>query len=156
MKITPLNSDQIWDRVNKLALKANNNKEIPIGAVLLNDQGDLIAESFNAREMSHNISDHAEILTINKAGQKLKSWKLNNFSLYVTLEPCLMCFGAIINSRIENVYFMLKNDKTISSSEIFKALTNKTHIKKYQQIKTPKSIVAKKIIDQFFNEMRSK
>ncbi len=156
MEFNNINSDQIWDRVNWLAQQAYNNKEIPIGAILLDDQGSIIAESFNSREASNNISDHAEILTINKAGQITKSWKLNNFSLFVTLEPCLMCFGAIINSRIKNVYFMLKNEKTISSIKIFNSLIQKLHIKEYRQIETQKATEAKKIINLFFNQMRTK
>ena len=78
--------------------------EVPVGAVIcLNDE--IIAAAHNQRETSQNATAHAEILAINIACEKLESWRLNECDLYVTLEPCPMCSGAIINSRIKNVFF---------------------------------------------------
>lgn len=85
----------------KIAYKKN---EVPIGAVIVKD-GKVIAEGYNKREKQQNALFHAEIVAINKACKKLKSWRLDDCDIYITLEPCLMCFGAILNARLKNCYF---------------------------------------------------
>lgn len=88
----------------KLAEKAGSENEIPVGAVIvLNDE--IIASGRNQREASQNALKHAEIEAIESACAALKSWRLIDCELYVTLEPCPMCAGAIINSRISRVIF---------------------------------------------------
>lgn len=88
----------------KEAKKAQTKGECPIGAVVvLNDK--IIARAHNLRETKQITFAHAEMLAIQKANKKLSSWRLENCDLYVTLEPCPMCAGAIIQSRIKNLYF---------------------------------------------------
>ncbi len=87
-----------------LAKKAYELDEVPVGAVVVKE-GKIIASAFNKREMSFDATSHAEILAIKKACKKLKDFRLIGCDMYVTLEPCVMCTGAILNSRIENVYF---------------------------------------------------
>lgn len=86
------------------AKKAAAIGETPIGAVIVRD-GEIIARGYNKRETKKNALLHAEIIAIDKACRKLGGWRLPRCDMYVTLEPCPMCAGAIINSRIENVYF---------------------------------------------------
>lgn len=92
----------------KLALrqakKAYSIREVPIGAVILKD-GVVIGRGYNRRETNQNALEHAELMAIRQACRKLGSWRLLGCDLYVTLEPCPMCAGAIIQSRIQNVYF---------------------------------------------------
>lgn len=88
----------------KQAKKAAVFGETPIGAVIVHD-GKIIARAYNKRETKKSPLCHAEIIAIQKAAKKLGGWRLPNCSLYVTLEPCPMCSGAIIQSRIDNVYF---------------------------------------------------
>lgn len=78
--------------------------EVPVGAVIVKD-GEVIAKAYNKRETLNDPTAHAEVLAIKKASEKLSSWRLTGCDLYVTLEPCPMCAGAIIQSRIANVYF---------------------------------------------------
>lgn len=78
--------------------------EITVGAVIVKD-GEVIAKAFNQKEALNDVTAHAEILAIKEAAQKLKSWRLDNCELYVTLEPCPMCAWAIVQSRIKTVYF---------------------------------------------------
>lgn len=85
----------------KIAYKKN---EVPIGAVIVKD-GKIISVGYNKREKKQNAIMHAEIIAINKACKKMKSWRLENCDIYITLEPCLMCFGAILNARLKNCYF---------------------------------------------------
>ena len=79
--------------------------DVPVGALVLNSSGEIIGQGYNKREKTKKISDHAEIIAINEASEKLKDWRLIGCSLFVTLEPCLMCAGAIIQSRIKTIYF---------------------------------------------------
>ena len=88
----------------KEAMKAQDIDEVPIGCVVVKD-GEIIARGYNKREKEQDATSHAELKTLQKACKKLKSWRLVGCDIYVTLEPCLMCAGAIIQSRIENVYF---------------------------------------------------
>lgn len=86
------------------AKKAAEIDETPIGAVIVQD-GKIIARGYNKRETKKNALLHAETIAIDKACRKLGGWRLPRCDMYVTLEPCPMCAGAIINSRIENVFF---------------------------------------------------
>lgn len=89
----------------KLAAKI---KEIPVGAIItVNNK--VISSGFNMREKLNNSLAHAEIIAINAACRRLKSWRILNSAIYVTLEPCIMCFGAILNSKIENIVFGAKS-----------------------------------------------
>ena len=88
----------------KEAEKALIKDEVPIGAVVVLD-GKIIARAHNLMEKTQLATAHAEILAINKACKKLKSWRLDNAELFVTIEPCAMCAGAIVNSLIKKVYF---------------------------------------------------
>lgn len=92
----------------KLASKAAKLGEIPIGAVIVRN-GAVIASGYNMREKKQNAIWHAEMVAINGACKKLKSWRLDDCDMYVTLEPCQMCMGAIKNARIKTVYFGAKS-----------------------------------------------
>lgn len=85
----------------KLAYKKD---EVPIGAVIVKD-GKVIAKAYNKRQRKKSAIAHAEVLAIEKACKKIKDWRLNDYEMYVTLEPCPMCAGAIVNARIKKVYF---------------------------------------------------
>lgn len=95
----------------KQAKKAFDKKEIPIGAVIVHN-GKVISRAYNTREHSQQAINHAEILAIKKACKKLKSWRLNNCEMYVTLEPCPMCAGAILNARIDKLHIACLDEKS--------------------------------------------
>lgn len=88
----------------KMAHKAAKKDEVPIGAVIIKD-GRIIAKGYNTRETRRDPLGHAEIMAIRKAARKVGGWRLSGCTLYVTLEPCPMCAGAIINARIDTVVF---------------------------------------------------
>ena len=94
----------------KEAKKAYKRGETPIGAVIVyNDE--VIAKAYNLRESKQSVLAHAETLVIEKACKKLGSWRLEDCDIYITLEPCVMCTGAIIQARIKNVYYGAKNKR---------------------------------------------
>ena len=88
-----------------LANEASDLGEIPVGAIIVNRDGKLVASAYNLRENEKSAIAHAEILAIEKACKELGGWRLNGCTLYVTLEPCPMCAGALVNSRIDRVVF---------------------------------------------------
>ena len=96
----------------KLAQKAGEDGEVPVGAVIINDQGKLIAQAQNCKQAHQNATSHAEILAIGLASKKLQRVYLNNCTLYVTLEPCPMCTGAILHARIGLLVYGADDPKT--------------------------------------------
>ena len=104
-----------------LAKQSAEEGEVPVGAIVVCD-GKIVGEGRNRREVVKNALHHAEIEAINEACKNLGGWRLWKCDLYVTLEPCPMCAGAIINSRIKNVYFGatdMKNGAVISAAQLF-------------------------------------
>lgn len=94
----------------KYATKAYNKGEIPVGAVIVRNNK-ILAKTYNKKEKYNNAVCHAEILAIIKACKKLKKWRLDDCDIYITMEPCMMCMGAIKESRIKNIYYGIKNKK---------------------------------------------
>ena len=109
-----LNSTQLdhffISKALELATKASSFDEVPVGALITQDQ-EIIAEGFNQKENLKNPLLHAEIIAITKATKKLNTWRLSNCTLYTTLEPCLMCAGALIQARIKRVVFSAYDKK---------------------------------------------
>jgi len=106
--------------LEKMMLKAYKNNEVPVAALMVYNNK-VISKGINKRNLSNNVLDHAEIIAIKKANKRLKSWRLTDCDLYVTLEPCDMCKRIIEESRISNVYYMLKSktNKTNKTNYIF-------------------------------------
>ncbi|MBE6879699.1 MAG: nucleoside deaminase [Ruminococcaceae bacterium] len=89
----------------ELAKEAAANGECPVGAIVVDSSGDILSKGYNKRESNSSPTAHAEIIAIEEAAKKLNSWRLSDCTLYVTLEPCPMCAGAIINSRLKRVVY---------------------------------------------------
>lgn len=92
----------------KQALKAYKKQEVPIGAIIVKN-GKIISKAYNKKENKQITTKHAEIIAIERACKKLKTWHLEGCEIYTTMEPCLMCYGAIEQSRISKIYYGLKN-----------------------------------------------
>lgn len=108
-------------RAIELAVAAGELGEVPVGAVVVcNRTGEIVGEGYNLREGEKNALAHAEIIAINNACKKLGGWRLPQCSIYVTLEPCPMCCGAIINARIDNVIFGAYDKKSGSAVSVQK------------------------------------
>ena len=93
-------------------MKAYRKNEIPVAAIVVRN-GKIISKSYNKRNLTNNPLHHAEIICLVKASKKLKTWKLSDCDMYVTLEPCPMCKSVIDESRIRNVYFLSSKSKSI-------------------------------------------
>lgn len=121
--------DKYMNIAIKEALKAYKKGDIPVGCVIIKNNK-IIAKAYNKKENKKVSTYHAEIIAINKACKKLKTWHLDDCTLYTTMEPCIMCSGAIIQSRIKNIIYILDNPNfgNINNNKIFN--NNKYNIKK--------------------------
>lgn len=102
------------------AKKAAQIDEVPIGAVIVKD-GEIISKAHNTRESTKNSTAHAEIIAIKKACEVLDAWRLTDCEMYVTLEPCLMCSGAILESRIKKLYIGAMDPKKGAAGSVLNA-----------------------------------
>jgi tRNA(adenine34) deaminase len=137
------------------AQKAYDIEEIPVGAVIVKN-GQVIARAYNKKETNNNPIAHAEILALEKATKKLNRWRLDDCDLYVTLEPCPMCAGAIIQARIKNLYIGTNDPKTGACGSVLDLLSDykfnhKVHVEK--GILQPE---CEKILKDFFKQLRNK
>ncbi len=137
------------------AEKALEINEVPVGAIIVKN-GEIIAKAFNLRETDQIATHHAEIIAINKACEKLNTWRLVGCELYVTLEPCVMCAGALILSRIDKVYFGAYDPKSGSIESVTKLLD----IDKFNHIVAFEGGILEdecsQLLKKFFKNLRSK
>ena len=137
------------------AEKAFKLGEVPVGCVIVKDKI-IIAESFNQRNQKNNALCHAEILAINIACQKLNSWRLEDCDLYVTVEPCAMCAGAIIQARIKKVFFGTENKKAGCAGSILNILCEKRFNHQTEIISGIMRQECSELMSKFFHELRDK
>lgn len=137
----------------KEAKKAYNKLEVPVGAVIVKD-GQIIARAHNLKETKYDTTKHAEILAIQKASKKLNSWRLIDCEMYVTLEPCSMCAGTLINSRIKKVYIGASDKKTGAVGSVFNLLEDYTFNHKVEYQKGVLQDECENILKDFFKKLR--
>ena len=137
-----------------LAMESEKEGEVPVGAVIVKN-GKIIAEGRNRRETEKNALHHAEIEAINNACKALGGWRLSGCELYVTLEPCPMCAGAIINSRIDTVYYGAYDNKAGS----FGSVVDFNHLPYNHKPEIIAGVMEKEcsgLLSDFFKKLRNK
>ena len=114
--------DQVFmKRALELARKAESQGEVPVGAVLVRN-GEIIGEGWNQPILQHDPTAHAEIMALRSAGQNMENYRLPATTLYVTLEPCPMCAGAIIHARVDRLVFAAADPRTGAAGSVFDLL----------------------------------
>ena len=115
--------DKQWmQEAYTLAQKAFDNGEVPVGAVLVSNEGELIGEGWNQMISLSDPTAHAELLAIKKAASQLKNYRLDGSTLYVTLEPCCMCAGAMIHARLKRLFFSTRDFKAGAAGSVYNLL----------------------------------
>ena len=136
-----------------LAEKAGALGEIPVGALVGSPEGEVIGEGYNLREQLQSPTAHAEILAIEQAAKQLGQWRLSGCTLYVTLEPCPMCAGAIMNSRLKRVVYGAFDDKNGACASVVSLFDER-----FTHIPFVRSRVLKdrcgEVLTKFFRELR--
>ena len=137
----------------KEAEKAYYKGEVPVGAVIVKD-GKIISRGHNLKEIKKDTTKHAEIIAIEKASKKIDAWRLEDCDIYVTMEPCPMCMGAIINSRIRKIYYGIPDLKAGACGAVIDLTTYKfNHIPTYE--KNVLGEESKELLQRFFRELRA-
>ena len=149
-----LNTDEKYMKLAiKQAQKAFNLGEVPIGCVIVYE-GKVIGRGYNRRNTDKNTLAHAEITAINKASKKIGDWRLEDCTLYVTLEPCQMCSGAIVQARIPKVVIGCDNPKAGCAGSILNILN---HPAFNHQVDTVKGVLEEecsRMLKEFFSDLR--
>ena len=150
-----LKKEKFMKEAIKQAKKAYDKEEIPVGAVIVKD-GKTIARGYNKKEEKKDTTQHAEIIAIQKASRKIGAWRLQDCEMYVTLEPCAMCTGALIQARLKRVYIGTMDPKTGASGSVLNLLED---YKFNHKVEVETNIMQKeceKILKDFFKYLRSK
>jgi tRNA(adenine34) deaminase len=147
--------DEYWmARALEMAQKAKYLGEIPVGCVIVHDD-QLISEAYNEKEQNADSTAHAEVLAIQRASKKLERWRLSGCTMYVTLEPCLMCLGAIIASRVDRLVYGALDKKAGAVESTYK-FSETTHFNHYPKLTS--GVLAEQssqIIKEFFQDLRA-
>ncbi|MGI8313993.1 tRNA adenosine(34) deaminase TadA [Halobacillus mangrovi] len=151
-----MNTDEHYMQLAiKEAKKAEAEGEVPIGAVIVfNDE--IIAKGYNQRETSQLASSHAEFIAIERANQAIGSWRLEDCTLYVTLEPCPMCAGAILQSRIPRVVYGAKDPKAGCVGSLMNLLDDERFNHRAEISAGVLGETCGDLLTQFFRELRNK
>ena len=150
-----LKKEKFMKEAIKQAKKAYDKEEIPVGAVIVKD-GKIIARGYNKKEEKKDTTQHAEIIAIQKASRKIGAWRLQDCEMYVTLEPCAMCTGALIQARLKRVYIGTMDPKTGACGSVLNLLED---YKFNHKVEVETNIMQKeceKILKDFFKCLRSK
>ncbi len=147
--------DKFMKEAIKEAKKAYGKLEVPIGAVIVKD-GKIIARGHNQKEEKADTTMHAEIIAIKKASKKIGAWRLNGCEMYVTLEPCPMCAGAIINARLDKIYIGTMDEKNGACGSVTNVLEEYKQNYKVQKEEGIHQKECEEIIKNFFKELRQR
>lgn len=148
--------DEKWMRqALKLSTKASSKGEVPVGALLVSQDGlTLLAQSYNHRETWQSPLAHAEAIVLHTASKKIQNWRLEDCTLYVTLEPCLMCAGALLQSRVKRVVYGVKDPKSGAVDSLYKTFQDP---RLNHQIDVTSGVLEKeclKVLQDFFKSRR--
>lgn len=147
--------EEYMTKALKLARRAFDLGECPVGAIVVAPDGSIIGEGYNLREKLQSPTAHAEILAIEQAAKALGSWRLTDCTLYVTLEPCPMCAGAIMNSRLKRLVYGAFDDKNGACASVVNMFEERfTHIPFVRSRILMEQCGA--ILTDFFRELRDK
>lgn len=122
---TPAERDAAMELALAQAQLCSSSQDVPVGAVIISESGEVIAAGHNTRERDQDPLGHAEIVTIRYAAEKLGTWRLDTCTLVVTLEPCVMCAGAILAARIPRLIFGAWDEKAGASGSVFDLLRDR-------------------------------
>lgn len=151
---------EIYDSAMRQALSlaafaASTSADVPVGAVIIDENGNVIAQAANMREAQHDPTAHAEMLAIRWAAERLGTWRLDQATLVVTLEPCVMCAGAIVLSRLSRVVFGAWDPKAGAAGSLYDLLRDRRLNHRPEVISGVREIECGQILRDFFIDRRS-
>jgi len=149
-----MNVDEEWmQHAFQLAKKSKEHDEVPVGAIVVYED-EIIGKGWNQPILSHNPTAHAEMMALKNAGEKIGNYRLPKSTMYVTLEPCVMCAGAIVHARIARLVYAVDDEKTGACGSVFNVVqTDKLN----HRVRIEKGVLEKEcrtLIQDFFKEKR--
>ncbi|RMF26746.1 MAG: nucleoside deaminase [Cyanobacteria bacterium J083] len=138
----------------ELAEAAGEQGEVPVGALILDSQGDLLATGINLKETKQDPTAHAEIIAIRQACAKLNNWRLQGCTLYVTLEPCPMCTGAILQSRLQLLVYGVDDPKSGTINTVFNLPDSACSNHKLEVIAGIQEVECRQLLQAWFSSKR--
>ena len=137
-----------------LAKVAADKGDVPVGAIVVNEAGEILGTGQNLREQSNDPTAHAEIIAIRQAAEKIGSWRLDDLTLVVTLEPCAMCAGAILQSRIKRLVFGAWDEKAGAVGSVMDVIRDPRALTKVEVISGIMEKECSEVLSEFFNTKR--
>ena len=137
-----------------LAKVAADNGDVPVGAIVVNEAGEILGTGQNLREQSNDPTAHAEVIAIRQAGEKIGSWRLDDLTIVVTLEPCAMCAGAIAQSRIKRLVFGAWDEKAGAVGSVVDVIRDPRASTKVEVVTGIMEKECSEVLRDFFNSKR--
>jgi tRNA(adenine34) deaminase len=145
---------QLMQQAIKLANQSANFGDVPVGALIVNEQGEVVSTGQNLREKDNDPTAHAEIVAMKNAGNKVGNWRLDDLTLVVTLEPCVMCAGAIAQSRMKRLVFGAFDEKAGAVGSVFDVLRGPRTFNNIEIVNRIMSKECSEILKDFFVKKR--
>ena len=137
-----------------LAKVAADKGDVPVGAIVVNEAGEILGTGQNLREQSNDPTAHAEVIAIRQAAEKIGSWRLDDLTLVVTLEPCAMCAGAILQSRVKRLVFGAWDKKAGAVGSVMDVIRDPRALAKTEVISGIMEKECSEVLSNFFNTKR--
>ena len=137
-----------------LAKVAGDSGDVPVGAIVVNEAGEILGSGQNLREKNNDPSAHAEIVAMRQAAEKIGSWRLDDLTMVVTLEPCAMCAGAITQARIKRLVFGAWDEKAGAAGSVWDLVRDTRTLKKVEVISSVLEAECRELVRKFFLKLR--
>jgi tRNA(adenine34) deaminase len=137
-----------------LAKVAADKGDVPVGAIVVNEAGEILGTGQNLREQSNDPTAHAEVIAIRQAAEKIGSWRLDDLTIVVTLEPCAMCAGAIAQSRIKRLVFGAWDEKAGAVGSVMDVIRDPRALTKVEVVTGIMGKECSEVLSNFFNTKR--
>ena len=137
-----------------LAKVAGDNGDVPVGAIVVNEAGEILGTGQNLREKNNDPSAHAEIVAMRQAAEKIGSWRLSDLTMVVTLEPCVMCAGAILQSRIKRLVFGAWDEKAGAVGSVLDVVRDPKALTKVEVLGGVLQHESSELLNKFFKIKR--
>jgi tRNA(adenine34) deaminase len=145
---------QLMQQAIEVAKSAGSFDDVPVGALIVNEHGEVLAMGQNLREKDNNPTAHAEIIAIKNLGNKIGNWRLDDLTLVVTLEPCVMCAGAIAQSRMKRLVFGAFDEKAGAVGSIWDVLRDPRALNRPEVVSGVLANECALLLKDFFNKKR--
>ena len=149
-----MNYQLLMQQVISLAQEVKSSGDVPVGALIVNEAGEILSSGKNEREKDNDPTAHAEIVAIRGASEKLGSWRLDDLTLIVTLEPCVMCAGAILQSRIKRLVFGAWDEKAGSVGSVMDVIRDPRALTKVEVVSGVLQHESSELLNKFFKIKR--